>query len=527
MRTAMRKRSAHRASHKRNGQDRKRKSKGAALLLFVVLSLIAFTSCLVASSALIKLVLLKSRAQTAAEAAALQSAQALSTVTIEDEHFGLIGLSDLAPSQNSPKALDGKPLPITSINTLTASTRASLIIAENLGNDTLRRLSLEDSARVKEAALKLTAALAKALAKQEAKAKLVYLNNLEAAGIKDHNLTKFVLSLGRKASANKSDVNSALATITPVPQPYNLAGLNSKFYPAFTDTPVGRESFQFFAVGAQSALLPVDNFQEIICKGETANAIASLVKVDAEVSQDLGMSIKGVKTAACALPCALEDRSQSGLLVFGLPQGMPGGYETLQDLLSDHQHALSAPLFISQGGDYPVAGEATLAQWHGLGTNPKSTNVFALGFYDWLRTAHGRYNLKSVLNTVLSRVQPTAEAFRPGQSLVYRIEDNDVIAEAHSVCDVPDQKVHENQLYTVAWSALQATNGTWNLNFRDQVRHLGRIAGGRHAGQSMECDGYFGKNSSFGEADRKAYFDGGIACEIILTLSPPVVSQQN
>jgi hypothetical protein len=43
----------------------------------------------------------------------------------------------------------------------------------------------------------------------------------------------------------------------------------------------------------------------------------------------------------------------------------------------------------------------------------------------------------------------------------------------------------------------------------------------------MECDGYFGRNSNFSEADRKAYFDGGIACEIILTLSPPVVSQQN
>ncbi|MBX9941418.1 MAG: hypothetical protein K2Y32_19300 [Candidatus Obscuribacterales bacterium] len=522
----MRKRTAHRASDKRNGQARNRKSKGAALLLFVVLSLVAFTSCLVASSALIKLVLLKSRAQTAAEAAALQSAQALSTVTIEDEHFGLIGLSDLAPSQNSPKALDGKPLPITSINTLTASTRASLIIAEALGNDTLRRLSLEDSARVKEAALKLTAALAKALAKQEAKARLVYLANLEAAGIKDHNLTKFVLKLGRKPSSSKNQ-DTAVSTITPVPKPYNLAGLSSKYYPAFTDTPVGRESFQFFAVGTQTALLPVDNFQEISCKGETASAIASLVKVDAEVSQDLGMSIKGVKNSACALPCALEDRSQSGLLVFGLPQGMPGGYETLQDLLSDHQHALNAPLFISQGGDYPAESEATLAQWHGLGASPKSTNVFALGFYDWLRTAHGRYNLESVLNTVLSRVQPSAESFRPGQSLVYRIKNHSVITEAHSVGDVPDQKVHENQIYTVAWSALQATNGTWNLNFRDQVRHLGRIAGGRHAGQSMECDGYFGRNSNFSEADRKAYFDGGIACEIILTLSPPVVSQQN
>ena len=533
--------SRHRA--KRYAPSRsERRRRGAALLLFAVLCVAAFASSLLAGASLIKLVSLRQRTNLAVEAAALAAASDLSTLVIDDPEFGYLALSDFAPTSAHLIGQDGKPLPVTGINTLLSTTRANLIVARHLNNETFLELARLDAKRAREAAGRLQQALAAALSQTAAApldkdgkpvrprdhARAVLLKNLAAhAGIQASNIDDFKIELGTS--------DKAISTTTPLLVGENAAQSKSTdYYQAFVNTPVGEEDFHFFAVGKQASLTSATGFRnESLTKAKGA----SLVRVSVKIKQDLGLGLSGVQAEACAMPFALEDKSESGTLVLGLPQGLPAGYNSLQDLLSDnHKNTAAVKLYSAVGGDYPLETCAYLSPYQGeasLGDNSQSAKVFALGLYDWLRTAHGRFHLASVLNTIGMRIQPSQGSFRPGESLVYRLDNQGKIAvDSYLVGDLSNQVVHENQIYTMSWNAINATNGSWNLAFRDQVRNLGKQKGGKHAGQLMECDGSFRKlGTIYGSApksrhqdqERKAYFDGGLAVEFVLTGSPQLV----
>ncbi len=533
--------SRHRAKRYAPSRSERRK-RGAALLLFAVLCVAAFASSLLAGASLIKLVSLRQRTNLAVEAAALAAASDLSTLVIDDPEFGYLALSDFAPTSAHLIGQDGKPLPVTGINTLLSTTRANLIVARHLNNETFLELARLDAKRAREAAGRLQQGLAAALSQtadapldKDGKpvrprdhARAVLLKNLAAhAGIQASNIDDFKIELGTS--------DKAISTTTPLLVGENAAQSKSTdYYQAFVNTPVGEEDFHFFAVGKQTALTSATGFRnESLTKAKGA----SLVRVSVKIKQDLGLGLRGVQADACAMPFALEDKSESGTLVLGLPQGLPAGYNSLQDLLSDnHKNTAAVKLYSAVGGDYPLETCAYLSPYQGeasLGDNSQSAKVFALGLYDWLRTAHGRFHLASVLNTIGMRIQPSQGSFRPGESLVYRLDNQGKIAvDSYLVGDLSNQVVHENQIYTMSWNAINATNGSWNLAFRDQVRNLGKQKGGKHAGQLMECDGSFRKlGTIYGSApksrhqdqERKAYFDGGLAVEFVLTGSPQLV----
>lgn len=519
-----------------------RRRRGAALLLFAVLCVAAFASSLLAGASLIKLVSLRQRTNLAVEAAALAAASDLSTLVIDDPEFGYLALSDFAPTSAHLRGQDGKPLPVTGINTILATTRANLLVARHLNNEAFLELARLDAGRARQAAERLEQALVAALdqttaapldkdgrvVKPRDHARAVLLKNISAhAGIQESNIEDFKIELGTS--------DRALSTTTPAPVLESAAKTKTPaYYQAFVNTPVAEDDFHFFAVGKQASLTTSAGFR----KGNRTGASgASLVKVSVKIKQDLGLGLTGVQADACAMPFALEDKSESGTLVLGLPQGLPGGYTSLQDLLSDNHKntATAVKLYSAVGGDYPLESCAYLSPYQAegsLGENSQSAKVFALGLYDWLRTAHGRFNLASVLNTIGMRIQPSQGSFRPGESLVYRIDkEGKITVESYLVGDLSNQVVHENQIYTMSWNAINATNGSWNLAFRDQVRHLGKLKGGKHAGQLMECYCYRKPGTIYGaapgsrhqEEERKVYFDGGLAVEFVLTGGPQLV----
>lgn len=534
--------SRHRAKRYAPSSSEHRR-RGAALLLFAVLCVAAFASSLLAGASLIKLVSLRQRTNLAVEAAALAAASDLSTLVIDDPEFGYLALSDFAPTSAHLQGQDGKPLPVTGINTILATTRANLLVARHLNNEAFLELARLDASRARQAAGRLEQALVAALdqtanapldkdgkvVKTRDHARAVFLKNISAqAGILESNIEDFKIELGTS--------DRALSTTTPVPLGENAAPNKSNdYYQAFINTPVAEDDFHFFAVGKQASLTTSAGFRNQTGKRETG---ASLVKVSVKIKQDLGLGLTGVQADACAMPFALEDKSESGTLVLGLPQGLPAGYTSLQDLLSDNHRnsATAVKLYSAVGGDYPLETSAYLSPYQGeasLGENNRSAKLFAIGLYDWLRTAHGRFHLASVLNTIGMRIQPSQGSFRPGESLVYRLDKEGKIAvESYLVGDLSNQVVHENQIYTMSWNAINASNGSWNLAFRDQVRNLGKLKGGKHAGQLMECDGSFRKlgtiygsapKSRHQDVERKAYFDGGLAVEFVLTGNPQLV----
>jgi hypothetical protein len=68
--------------------------------------------------------------RTAIEAAALAAANDISRITIDDPNFGMIALSDFAPVGFDTVAVDKQPTPVRGINTVLATVRVDMIIAD-------------------------------------------------------------------------------------------------------------------------------------------------------------------------------------------------------------------------------------------------------------------------------------------------------------------------------------------------------------------------------------------------------------
>jgi hypothetical protein len=112
----------------------RRRERGAALILFTVICLAAFASTLVAGAAFVKLIMVRQKSVLAVEAASLAAASDLSSLVVNDPNYGYIALSDFAPSSTKLMGEDGKPLPVTGINTILATARYNMLIGKHLNN---------------------------------------------------------------------------------------------------------------------------------------------------------------------------------------------------------------------------------------------------------------------------------------------------------------------------------------------------------------------------------------------------------
>lgn len=597
----------------------KRRSKGSALTLIIIICMAAFASSLVAAAPVVKFICLKQRLQLACEAGSLAAANSLSSVVINDPDYGYIGLSDFAPSSTKLLGADGKPLPVTGINTIINTARTGMIIASKLNNQEMLRLARLDAKRAAAASQRLTKVLKVALEEKPASAsqiepgllirtdssangaaslildkdgkpvrpltaaKIAFLKNLgcdlsrcgantntntnantytnsntnpnanknsnsntntssnansnaNTNYLSEANLKSIKLDLGylRPESFNESNA--------PIPLPKTLAEVPATLrvnldkmdnYPAYQNLPVENEEFIYAALGKQSSLVNSGSF--CADNGKMPSCIVKLT-TEMEMNDANALGLNKVLSQSCAMPYSLPDRSAAGTMVLGLPQGLPGSYHSMQDFLTDHRLSGSiAPLYSAAGGDYPQDSDAELRETTVGESQSTVADVFALGLHDWLRTAHGRLKLDSVLETIASRIQPTQGSFRDGESMVYRLDKQGrVSVDGYLVSAVSSQVVHENQIYTLLWGGVKSSNGNWNLAFRDQVRQLGPTTGGKHAGQLMECDGSFRaigvqtgdtKVSDHTNSERKAYFDGGLAVEFVLTGDTSYIAQ--
>lgn len=517
------------------------------MLLLVILFIAGLTSATVAGAAMLKYVGQTRQAEAAAEAASLAASRELSSVVVLDPNYGYISLSDYAPSSCALVADDGKPLPVTGINTLLGTARTSMLVARNLNNEEYLRLARLDARRTRAAARRLVVALKLAL-KEDSRAPL----NKDGHPVKPLKAAReaFLRTLNWRGESCLKELSLELGSLssgvtnTAVPVPASLgevpvAANNAGFYAAFVDLPVAGESFIFADVSKQPRLVARDQFvadktsvssgDELDCPDRIVPA--SIVRVRARL-QDKDIARfnfgGGVYGCACAAPFALSDRSAAGVMLVALPDGAPCGYLSLLDYINDPRSSrTNLAMFSARGGDYPLDSEAQLACDQGQ----TLANLFVQGLYDWVRTAHGRFDLNQLLNVVGSRMQPSSGSYAAGQSLVYRFDKTDVVVDSYNVADVPNQIVHDKQSYTLGLGALQSNNARWTIAFRDQVRHLGPAAGGKHGGQLMEIDGclrpagsLYSKtlSSSHGQGERKTYFDGGLAVEFVIS-SPQAI----
>ena len=474
-----------------------RRSTGNIIILSVAILALLLVFFFAVPWKLILLGLCHGRHDNAVQAASLAAASELSHIVINDPYYGYIGLSDSPPVGTATTAADGEPTPVIGINTLIGTARLDLLLAHRLQNNELIAMAEQDVEASRKAAKRLEAACKKAIEpdsrdtavdlngkpiKPYEAARSAYMSSLGWSPLLGQaNMGKFSLSLGWLADHG--------STTTQVPVPEKLsqtpesAQQNGRYKP-FIDIPAFGESFYFVGVGPQPALVDARQFREADGK-----RICTVVKVEAEMERDKG---PGLHNVACAQPYGVAEANPTAVMRINFPEGVPNSVSSLHDLLSDARLSVCRTEdFTATGGDVPINQGAVLvadqsAQEHTMG------KVLARCLYDWIRIARVKPRLDSLVDAMdasfrilaQNRTNGLGSLENPCFTFEFDVSGNVVVRNCNRNPFI-DQIVYDNQSYAITSQPVAIGSGLWSIGCRDEVRRLGTVSGGKHAGQPV------------------------------------------
>ena len=417
--------------------------------------------------------------QSSADAAALSVASDLSQIMMPDPHYGMVALTDYPSAGNSNKAPDGQALPVLGINTILATARLDLIIANQSGAQSLIKPAQAECAYAMACASRLSAFLQTALENgvpAESTCNGVALNLKEDAQIVlTRNLGQntsgcLVLKLGVISSGDVSNI--------PLPQPPELAQVtqdeqSQQKYKAFINEPAFGQDFYFAGVGPQAGLCSFSNFQ-----AATGNQISSIVGVTLKTPKPVGL-FPGFQTMlqanAAARPWSRVDIPPVSMLVTLVSSGGNPGGSALIDLLNKCNG--SGTNGRSVNGDYGVDTGAVLTP-----EGSCTTQAFlSQAVIDWLRSERLQPNIVSACNFLKMRLSAdntiSIAAFSKTGSIVQIQPEQSPFAE---------QSVSDQQTYFSTDDAFGSASGQ-SIVCHDQVANYG-VSGGKHEGQPIDGD---------------------------------------
>jgi len=483
-----------------------RSSTGSMLLLGFLCLALLLPLCLLSGVVLTELNLCRGRHITAVEAASLTAASDLTRIVVNDPYFGYIALTDFAPTQVSTRAEDGEPLPVLGINTLWATCRNELIIADLIDNEVLRDMANADIEQARRATKLLTDTLSAALRPGS----VGKFHDLDGAVVCPYehttrillaNSNQFPVEGTPKVGSLKLSLgwlDDACDSGTQLPQPLDMAKLSKdqKFgenYRAFVNVPASGQNFYFAALGQQPALVNGKRFR--LPDGKRVCSIVR-AEVDLLLPQQKAMQLiagkseVSIRAAACAEPRANADISVPGILRLSFEDGLVPRLSSIQDLLNNHILSSSrTDVLTAQDGDYPTDHGSRLSLTDGTDGSRSMTSIVALGLFDWLRSTHNKARLDSVLSMIAS---PFSEEklFHSGETqrlvLNYELDGHgNVLRTDQAQNPFLDEVVSQNQKCASKVDAYVLNGTHWTMYFRDQVRNLGTATGGKHAGEAM------------------------------------------
>lgn len=380
---------------------------------------------------------------TAVEAAGLAAAQDLSRIVVKDPNYGYIALTDYPPIGAATTAnegavpTDGRPLPVTGINTIMGTARLDSIIASEIGNADLQALAKKDAQNAAAAAKLLQDCLETALADTSTPDTSTKKTIAGTGGTDprsgpftdmDGNVispyqdarTAYMANLSTMANGGKPVVNSfnlqlgflanGGTTLTAVPQPVTKSQTDNAtrqgdFYKAFVEVPVTGATTKFYFAGlsAQPALIDARQFRRRVA---TDPVVCSAVRVEAEhtVERVEQTTQAVVKTIACAEPAGTSDTYPPGVYSLGFPDGLVPGIGTIKDLFDSPMMTGTGDVVTATGADWPydpnstlVDGKITVGGGTGETGSPTVSQMFIDGFHGWLRTGRTRPRVDSVV----------------------------------------------------------------------------------------------------------------------------------
>lgn len=477
-----------------NREPKLKRARGNTLVVIVLATCFIVIPSLVLMSAFGIAFVDQAKIQHAVQAAGLLAANDVSRIVINDDNFGYVSLSNYPPIGKGTIAADGEPLPVTSINSLVAGVRHNSILANELGNDTMRRLARSDRDALDSTIETINRMLRASLSDNNPDRRWVDLNGETVQPLSD--VKRFLAAnLPSYAKVEKVELkNGWLAnggrTIIDAPHPDNLAQLplnasQQGKYKAFLNVPVGSTPFQFAGVGSSSSLVESDEFRDADEKH-----ISSIIRLECVVTIDnpshpmrlLGRNeATKLNAIVCCEPFSLQGSGPAGVMTVKFSGKPVPGLQSWNDFLS-HDSFIDRKVveYGAIGGDYPTDRGAQLHAVSLDTTTAGTSDQFAEHLYYWLRSAHGKMDMNSVIamvNAPFEKIPNAVYAYEFGQ-------DGNVSRRVISKDPFPVGVTAESQVSTV--SDTQTRSGQSPIIiFRDNVKHLGTANGGKHAGQPL------------------------------------------
>ncbi|HEY9716178.1 MAG TPA: hypothetical protein V6C69_01810, partial [Trichormus sp.] len=490
----------------------------------------------------------RERVRYATQAAAMTAARELSNIAMPDQYWGYISLSDHPANGKATIAGDGEPLPVTSINTVTAGVRTEKLIAGKAGSAVLNQVAGNDYDIYQQSTANFQKALNQAVLPTDS-SQSIDMNgksiNVYAAAYKSFKDNLPELRSGtlrvRDFSIELGWLADGSTTVTP--DASRSADQNcdeATCYKSFIDQPVDGDSFYFAGVSrevrlvepsrfchtdgkrlcsclrvrARIEMLPTSDAPERRLPAGTYRTCKDLASPDAAKMAALQMTAKAsdvpafgantssgtkgdtnvgdngctvsISSAACALPYCQPNYCAPGTLAVSLPQGSIAKVSTLCDLISlDAANQIRSSCTRAKG-DFPLDSGSTLVQ------DPQCTTSIgyelARSFFHWLRTCNGRERVDSVVSALTTNF--TDESVNQMTDLVVTYSmDYSGNLHVNTLMDAGFQTkvIADQQTRSTAVNLLSTDKGELCVEVRDEVATpgIGINSGGKHGGQPL------------------------------------------
>lgn len=482
-----------------------RRSTGNTLVLTI-----AITACMLTGVGLVALQLVqmygsKHEHINATEAAALAAAQALSRIVIEDRNIGFISASDYPPVGSDTVAGDGYSMPVWGINTLAATVRLDMIVADLLDDNVMRRLALNDYYDYHYAASLLRDELYRC-SKEDKFGRDLNGNSVciynEA---RDAYLASYSKMTGKPPSLDGFKVTlgfvEGLTTNVPIPKPSQFAFMNSDdqeagFYKSCRNIPYKNRNFTFAPASVNLTLIDPQLFElrspalvggvvPTVAKVETTQQVQS---VDFQAQQ----KVDNIESQACAYGGIMhENLNRPGALFLTFDGGNYAGLTTLKQVLNTSEFCLEPTdtVELPPAGDSPPKNLANATIPPFIDNHPPFGQVMRVAIYDWIRRYRDQPNVQSLLDVFDdSFVADT----NPGGSYYTMLANGTLIQRTFAVGGVNRlaiMPVAHRQYRAVSGIALDTDTYDFDLIVKDFVNRRGRIEGGDHGGEPYPWTG--------------------------------------
>jgi hypothetical protein len=390
-----------------------------AIITAVTVGIIAFIAFF--SLAYVRFLGSSNEQKTAIESAALAAARDISRIAVNTPEYGWVSLSDSAPTGANTVAGDSFKVSVRGINSIIASIRLNLIIANKLNDDNLKAIIKQDLTQAKAAQTALGTALSNAIISgntaQDINGSTINVyqdsenaykqNQIRMTGSSNYKTGSLKLALGA--------IQGGSITNTPVPKPEAWDNLPSTakqngFYLSYVNMPFDGTDFVLAGIGDGIKLL--DPKQWVASVNGLPYQLPTIVQAEAvqQVSSNQADSLLNVRSVACAQPANISDpKPAPGSLTFSFPDGLCPEVKGPGDILTNValNDGDNTTFQTSKNGDFPFPRAAlppyapfstiTNQTWPyiDLGLAQSTGNVFRRALFDWWKRAGIKLDMES------------------------------------------------------------------------------------------------------------------------------------